>query len=328
MSVGRHAARLAAVGVVLGGLVAVGASPALADDDRVKVRSAGSFTVAGSPGTVTVEVRKRTDGCVMLRTAVGLRLAGVRPDQVRVEDNTGERWQPVGVSGGDGGVATAPVAPEKPELCKGKGKTVRYRVAFLAGAPGGQLTVVGVASTAAGRLLGQADTSARVVGAPKAASLSPTRKPSPTPSADTPSPSDTEPSSVAAAVDPTVGSRAAADSSSGGSPIMWFGIGLVAVGAALIALLVRRNRADKVEESGAYPQVPLPRPAGGTTYRSGAVAGQVYGQQPATPTVYGGFSSPRPTGNVYGAAVANRPGGEPPVAPGGDATSVLPGGPR
>ncbi|MFJ8577098.1 hypothetical protein [Micromonospora sp. NPDC093277] len=327
MSVRRHAARLATVGVLLGGLVAVGASPALADDDRVNVRSPRSFTVAGSPGTVAVEVRKRTDGCVLLRTAVGLRLDGVRPDQVRVEVNIGGRWRAVGVSGGAGGVATAPVAPQKPSLCKGKGMTVRYRVAFLAGAPGGELTVVGVASTAAGRALGQADISARVVGAAKA-SPSPSRQPSPTPSvADTPSSSDADPSSVAAAVDPTVGSRAA-DSSSGGSSIMWFGIGLVLVGAALIALLVRRNRDDKVEESGGYSQVPLPRAAVGTTYRSGAAAGQVYGQQPATPTVYGGSATPRPTGSVYGAAVADRPAGESTATPGGDATGVPPQEPR
>jgi len=109
---------------------------------------------------------------------------------------------------------------------------------------------------------------------------------------------------------------------------MWFGIGLVVVGAALIALLVRRNRAEKGEEPAAHSQVPLPRTAGGTTYRSGGPAGQVYGQQPAAPTVYGGSSSPRPAGNVYGAPGANQPTGEPPVPPGGDATSVLPHVPR
>ncbi|SCF35710.1 hypothetical protein GA0074695_6024 [Micromonospora viridifaciens] len=333
MSVWRHAARVATVGVMLGGLVAVAASPALADDDRVNVRSARSFTVGGSPETVAVEVRKRTDGCVLLRTALGLRLDGVRPDQVRVEVNTGGSWRPVGVSGGGGGVATAPVAPDRPSLCKGKGATVRYRVAFLAGAPGGRLTVIGAATTAAGRVLGQADTSARVVGA--APSPSPTRTASPTP---TPTPSDDAtvspgeadpPSAVAAAVDPAGKSRAA-DSSSGGSPFMWFGIGLVLVGAALIVLLVRRSRADKVDEHAAgYPQVPLPRSAVGTTYRAGAPVGQVYGQQkPPTPTVYGGTSSPRPAGNVYGTPAAGRPVGEPPVGPAGDATSVLPDLPR
>ncbi|MFU8870524.1 hypothetical protein [Micromonospora sp. SL4-19] len=327
MSVRRHAARLATVSVMLGGLVTVGAAPALAAEDRVHVRSASTFTAGGSPGIVAIEVRKRTDGCVLLRTGLGMRLDGVRPDQVQVEVNTGGRWVPVGVSGGDGGVATAPTSPAEPTLCKGKGKTVRYRVAFLAGAPGGRLTVVGEASAASGRSLGRADTSARVVGGAKAASPTPTptRKPSPTPSAAA-LPSD-PPAAAAAAVGPAVGSSAAAaDSSSGGSPVMWFGIALVLVGAALIVLLVRRNRADKVDEyTAVHPQVPLSRNAGGTTYRSGAPAGQVYGQQPPTPTVYG-TATPRPTGSVYGApaATADRPAGEPPAVPGGDATSMLP----
>ncbi len=280
MSVRRHAARLATVGVMLGGVVAVGASPALAADDRVHVRSARSFTVGGSPETVAVEVRKRTDGCVQLRTGLGLRLDGVRADQVRVEVNSGGRWLPVGASGGDGGVVTAVTSPDRPTFCRGKGTTVRYRVAFLAGAPGGQLTVVGVASTAAGRLLGQADAAARVVGGAKAASPSPTptRKPSPTPTPSatvTPSSGDEDPpTAVAAAVGPVVGSRVNVNSSSGGSPVMWFGIGLVLVGVALIVLLVRRNRADRADEQAvAYPQVPVARGAGGTTYRAGVPVG-------------------------------------------------------
>lgn len=85
MSAGRHAARWAMVGALLGGLIAVPASPASARDDRVGLRSAKSFTAGGPPGTVAVEVRKRTDGCVQLRTAVGLRLEGLRADQVRVQ---------------------------------------------------------------------------------------------------------------------------------------------------------------------------------------------------------------------------------------------------
>lgn len=338
MSVRRHAARLATVGVMLGGLVAAGASPALADGDRVETRSADSFTADGSPRGVAVEVRKRTDGCVLLRTAVGLRLDGVRPDQVQVQVNAGGQWVPVGVSGGGGAVNTAPTSPADPRLCKGKSITVRYRVAFLAGAPGGRLTVVGEATNAFGRLLGRDAVASRVVGGEPTASPSPSRKPSPTP---TPSASAvaTEPSGaadttspVAAALDPAAGSPvAAADESSGGSPIMWFGIALVLVGIALIVLLVRRNRTDKVDDHAAgYPEVPLPRNPGGTTYRSGTPAGQVYGQQPTPPTpgVYGAAPTPRPTGNVYGGPAAGQPGpqpgGEPPTAAGGDATSVMP----
>ena len=326
MSAGRHAARLAMVGALLGGLIAVPASPASARDDRVGLRSAKSFTAGGPPGTLAVEVRKRTDGCVQLRTAVGLRLEGLRADQVRVQVASGGRWVPVQVSG-DGAVATAAVAPVDRPLCKGKGVTVRYRLSFLAGAVGGRLELAAEASAANGDVLGRAGGSARLVGAPRTPSPSPSRKPSPTPSAsETTAAEVTGTSPVAAAVAPAT--AAADDSSFGGSMIMWFGIGLVLVGAALIVLLLRRNRADRTGggNSADLPPVPLPRST--TTYRSGAPG-------PA-PTVYGGATPSRPAGNVYGApAAAPAPSAPasadatsvlPPPQPsaGGDATSVLP----
>ena len=326
MSAGRHAARWAMVGALLGGLIAVPASPASARDDRVGLRSAKSFTAGGPPGTVAVEVRKRTDGCVQLRTAVGLRLEGLRADQVRVQVASGGRWVPVQVSG-DGAVATAAVAPVDRPLCKGKGVTVRYRLSFLAGAVGGRLELAAEASAANGDVLGRAGGSARLVGAPRTPSPSPSRKPSPTPSAsETTAAEVTGTSPVAAAVAPAT--AAADDSSFGGSMIMWFGIGLVLVGAALIVLLLRRNRADRTGggSSADLPPVPLPRST--TTYRSGAPG-------PA-PRVYGGATPSRPAGNVYGApAAAPAPSAPasaeatsvlPPPQPsaGGDATSVLP----
>ena len=328
MSVRRHAARLATVGAVLGGLMAVGASPALAEGDRVEVRSASSFTAGGSPGTVAIEVRKRTDGCVMLRTGLGLRLGGLEANQVRVQVNAGGQWWPVGTSGGGGAVTTGRTSPAIPALCKGKSITVRYRVAFLSGAPGGRLTVVGEAVTAFGRLLGSNAVSARVVGADPTAKPSPkpSKKPSPTPHAvatEPPSAVDTV-SAVAVALDPVSGQSAAADESSGGSPIMFFGIALVLVGIALIVLLVRRNRADQVDDNAGHPQVPLSRPAGGTTYRSGTPTSQLNGQQPSTPGLYGGAPAPRPAGNVYGGPASGPGGGEPPAPAGGDATTVMP----
>ncbi|MGV9764391.1 hypothetical protein [Micromonospora tulbaghiae] len=314
MSVRRHAARWAMVGALLGGLIAVPASPASARDDRVGLRSANSFTAGGPPGTVAVEVRKRTDGCVQLRTAIGLRLEGLRADQVRVQVASGGRWVPVQVSGDGNAVATAAVAPVDRPLCKGKGVTVRYRVSFLAGTVGGRMELAGEASAANGEVLGRAGGSARLVGASPTPSPSPSRKPSPTP---TPSASETtaaevtDTSPVAAAVAPAT--AAADDSSFGGSMIMWFGIGLVLVGAALIVLLLRRNRADRTGggNSADLPPVPLPRST--TTYRSGAPG-------PA-PTVYGGAPPPRPAGNVYGAP---SPAPVPPAPAGADATSVLP----
>ncbi|MEH0933832.1 hypothetical protein [Micromonospora psammae] len=360
MSVRRHVARLVTAGALLGGLVAVGAAPAHADGDRVGVRATGVFAAGGSPGGIVVEVRRRTDGCVQLRTGLGLRLNGVSADQVRVEVNGGGRWLPVPVSGGGGGVATARTSPADPTLCKGKSITVRYRVAFVAGAPAGRLEVIGEATNARGQILGRgADTSR--VGGRAAGSATPTGRPSPTPSAvptETVAAVTEEPTQAVLAA-PSAGEvTAAAEASSGGNMIMFFGIAMVAVGAGLIALLIRNNRKDKVRpELGGYSGVPLPRNPGPTTYRSGGGApgassappGQVYGQQPppqagrpsglygqpgAYPTI---TPAPRPSGGVYGAPTSappaqNRPASAPPAGPqdgpGDDATRFVPRLPR
>ncbi|MEU2661842.1 hypothetical protein [Micromonospora sp. NPDC007220] len=334
MAVRRHAARLATVCALLGGLVALGATPALAAGDSVRVRSAGSFTAGGSAGSVSIEVRKRSDGCVLLRTALGLRLAGLRADQVSAQVNVGGRWFPVPLSGARGSAATSATSPLKPRLCKGKSITVRYRVAFAAEVPGGRLAVSGAASDALGRALGRGAVASRVVGA--RATPSPTPKPSKKPS---PTPSAVATEVRAGAADPSLAagqgagavSNAAEEESSGGSVVMFFGIAMVAVGILLIVLLFRRSRADK--EPADPGHVPLPRNPGGTTYRSGqgpAAApgppGQVYGQQPPAPGLYGGAPAPRPAGGApaprpAGGVYGSRPGPAP------EAPQVVPGAP-
>ncbi|WP_435828341.1 hypothetical protein [Micromonospora purpureochromogenes] len=356
MSVRRQVVRLVTAAVLLGGLLVVGVAPAYADSDRVGVRAASSFSAGGSAGGVSMEVRKRTEGCVLLRSSLGLRLTGLNPDQVRVQVNIGGRWFPVPVSGGGGSVATGRTSPANATLCKGKSITVRYRVAFVAGAPAGRLEVVGEATTAVGRLIGRgADTSR--VGGRLAASPSPTRKPTPTPTpsaTETPAAVTDEPTQAALAAPNTGQATAAAEESSGGSMIMWFGIALVAIGAGLIALLIRNNRRDRgpAGEQG-YPAVPLPRNPGPTTYRSGggvpgattpAPTPQVYGQQqaPARPSgLYGGAGAyptvaptPRPSGGVYGAPTSAPPAATPPAPqrpatppaapPDGEATTFMP----
>ncbi|MFI5485760.1 hypothetical protein [Micromonospora echinaurantiaca] len=319
MAVRRHAVRLATIGALLGGLVALGGSPALADD-QVRVRSAGSFTAGGSAEAVAVEVRRRTDGCVLLRTALGLRLAGVRADQARVQVSYNGQWFPVPLGGGGGSVASSTTSPPNPRLCKGKSITVRYRVSFTAAAPSGRLTVTAEATNAMGQVLGRGADASRVVGGRASASPTPSKKPSPTPSAVPTEEAAEDVTPVAALANPAGNTSNAAEGSGIGSVVMFFGIAMVAVGILLIVLLFRRSRADK-EPIDAVPPVPLPGNPGGTTYRSGqgpAAAGvwpgQVYGQQPpATGAVYGGPPAPRPTGGVYG----GRPTPE--------ATQVMPG---
>ncbi|WP_204034567.1 hypothetical protein [Micromonospora qiuiae] len=137
---------------------------------------------------------------------------------------------------------------------------------------------------------------------------------------------------VALAADGSGGLAQTANESSGGSPVMYFGIAMVAAGALLIGLLIHRSRKDR-RQRHELPEVPLPRNPGGTTYRSAQGAGtppvppgqgvvppvprgpgtvppmppgQVYGSgRPATPRVYGGPPQPRQSGNVYGARPAD-----------------------
>ncbi|MEU8167711.1 hypothetical protein AB0B97_14545 [Micromonospora sp. NPDC049004] len=322
MTVRRRAARLATVCGLLVGLVMLGASPALADDDSVRVGSASSFAAGGSAQGVNVAVRKRSGGCVLLRTALGLSLEGLQPNQVAVQVNVGGRWVPVAVGGGGGNVETGQTAPAKPILCKGKGITMRYRVAFGADAPGGQLRVTGVGLTAAGQQLGHGIDAAKVTGRLSA-------PPTPTPSKKpTPTPSPTEVAAASEVVNPAAqGPTSAAPSvtavaaeSGGGSLIMFFGIAMVAVGLLLIVLLVRRSRQDRTSSDDPGP---LPGNPGGTTYRSGGGSpavpvqpGSVYGQQPPAA---GQVPPPRPAGGgVYGAR---------PVMPTPDATQPMPGAP-
>ncbi|WP_422753254.1 hypothetical protein [Micromonospora sp. WMMD708] len=341
MSVRRQVTRVVTVGALLAGLVTLGALPAHADEDRVRVRASGGFSAGGSPGGVTIEVRKRTDGCVLLRTALGLSLAGVGADQVRVEVSVGGRWSTVPVTGGGGVLQVSRTSSAGPPLCKGKSSTVRYRVAFLAGAPAGRLDVVGEATTAVGRLIGRgADTSrvgGRAAGSPTP-SPTPTRKPTPTPTPTTPeatTPAPTAAATGAALAAPAAGpAGTAAAETSGGSMTMFAGIALVILGAGLIALLIFRSRADRAAvdpgratDAVDLPVLPQPRNPGPTTYRSGgavaapapAPSGQVYGQpQPSAPARPGGLygapaayptvtPTPRPAGGVYGSRPATAP---------------------
>jgi len=235
------AAALAAIGI---GAASV---PAYAADDRVSVRASRSFNPGGDGGSVTVSVNKRTKGCVAVRVVLGIQLAGLEANQVRVVAG----GQDVGVSGGGGGVATGQVAPERQRLCERQTATVRYRVAFAEGVAGGTVTFVGEATTAGGDLIGRDATESRV-NAPKE-SKSPTPKPSKTSKSPTPEPRT---STVApfdnAAQSPAAFAAPPAQDGDGGSGLSGFdavvmlgGLVLVGLGAAMLFFLIRRARADR-----------------------------------------------------------------------------------
>jgi hypothetical protein len=263
MAVRRGGARFAVVLALAAGLVAIGSTPAAAADDNVGIRLPTKFTAGGSPGSVTVSVAKRTDGCVSVRTALGMRLSGLSAEQVRVQVNTGDEWRHIDVStAGEGLVVTERSVPDKAVICKRRSTYVRYRVAFLDGAPSGRVTIVAEAYSAGGGLIDRAAGTRTVVGGTRV---------SPTPSV-TGSPSPV--GQAASAADPSAelaapGGRSAESSGSGvglSTLVMLFGLALVGLGGVLLVLLLRRNRADPDEPGDyAFPGSgpPPPPPAGG-----------------------------------------------------------------
>ncbi|HEX5595776.1 MAG TPA: hypothetical protein VFX61_07130 [Micromonosporaceae bacterium] len=293
MAVRRGAVRLAAVLTVLFGMVLGVATPAAADEDRVKLKLPGKFT-AGSTGSVNASITKRTDGCVFVRTGLGIYLPGLRPDQVEVQVRIDGDWHRVDVSGSDGMVTSAQIAPSRPRLCKGKEVSLRYRITFSGGAPSGQVSIVAEAQTAEGGLVGRAVGTSRVVGG---TGVAPAPGDSPSP---TPEPTEEEAEEVEEEVEPTPadsGQPAAKSASDGGGGIsgltllvMLVGGVMVAMGAALLVVLLRRNRSG--------------------------------GDDPGRGTLLGrGFRGPRPPFPPGPPAGTGGPGGD-------DATQLLPRLPR
>lgn len=290
----RGAVRLAAILTLVVGVVVGAAAPAAADDDRVSLRLPSSFTAGGSAGTVNVTVTKRTDGCVSVRTVLAVRLPGLPADQVAIQVAMDGQWRRVPVSeDGDGLVVTDQTAPDRSRLCKKRSVTVRYRVAFLAGSPGGEATLVGAAYTAGGDLIERAVGTRMVKGG---------AVPPPSPSAS-PSPQVTdEPvQTPAAAGSPTA--QAASDEGGFfgiGTLAMLLGVVMVGVGIALLVMLLRRSREEGDAAPGRYR---------GGGHRRGGYQG---GDYPGYPAGY-----PRGIPPAY-------PPARPVGGAGGDATQILP----
>jgi hypothetical protein len=281
MSVRRGAVRLATVCTLLAGLVAAGAAPALADDDSVKLGAPDSFTAGGSAGSISVGVTKGSEDCVSVRTTLAIRLPGLTANQVNLQVAANGDWQPLAVSDAGGGLVTSGrVAPEKPRLCERKSVSVRYRLSFVAGTPGGSATIVAEAYTADGDLIERDAETLRVNGA-RGATPTPTRSstsPTPNPSAEVTVAPEAEPSDAAVVAVPTSQPGLGAGNGNGngsggggiGSMVMVVGVAMVAIGIALLVLLLRRTRGGPAEPAaagggpgaGPFPPFP-PRPGAG-----------------------------------------------------------------
>ncbi|MEV0605191.1 hypothetical protein AB0I61_02290 [Polymorphospora rubra] len=274
MTVRRGAIRLATVLALAGGLVVAGAAPAMADEDRVTVKLPGSFKV-GAAGGVTVTVAKRTEGCVSVRTALAFNLPQLSPDQVEVQVAVDGEWRRVITSDGGGGlIVTERTAPEKARLCERKSVSMRYRVQFLPGAPSGTVNIVGEAYGNPGGVLDRAAGTRRVTGGVSPTPPRPSKSPTPSPSAS-PSPEASEsagPTDGAVPVaerSPVAGGAAPSSGGGGffgvGTVVMSAGVGMVAVGVALLIFLLRRGRRgdDPGPEGGFGFGPPPPPPPGG-----------------------------------------------------------------
>jgi hypothetical protein len=300
MRVRRGGARLATIFGVLAPLVFVGAAPAAADDDKVNIQAPGTFVAGGSAGSVTVSVAKRTKGCVVVSTALAIRLDGLSADQVQVELAAGGQWQPVPVSGGGQGVVTQRTSPERPVLCDKKSLAVRYRLTFLAGAPTNEATVVGEAF-GSGVSIDQDSDTAEVV-ARKGGNPTPARSvtASPTPGETVAAVPPTQSQPPAAAATPPAGQGGKAGFFGVGSVVMLLGVGMVGIGIALLVLLLRRGRGARDED------VTTGQPAAGYP-----------GMAPAA----GGYPGMAPAAGGYPVGQQFPP---PPAAAGGEATVIMP----
>ncbi|GAB2961741.1 hypothetical protein GCM10027280_58270 [Micromonospora polyrhachis] len=325
MLVRRVGARLAVVAGLSAGLLGLGTAPALAADDRVKVSVSSSIVAGSSAGAANVSMSRREDGCVDVRIGLSIKLSGLEADQVRVAIAVDGDWQLVGVSGGgDGLVAVTPTAPAKPRLCKGKSASLRFRLAFLPGAPAGRATVVAEAYDEDGSVLGRDSDTTKVV---STATSSPTRTPSASPTSTPPpveSPDAGSPDAEAPTTQPALASASKEDDGGSfgvGAVVMILGVAMVGIGVALLVVLLRRRGR---EASATDPTAP-----------SGVYASGVYrsGSQPAGGSHPAGPNYPPPPGPNYppppGQGYPPPPGqGYPPPAGGGDSTVIMPRMPR
>jgi hypothetical protein len=257
------------LGAVLAGLTVLGvALPTLASSQQkaggrrsgvpkytvqkcceVRMRDAtGTALVGGQPASVTASVAAGRNGCTNVHPRLTVSLAGLDPDEVRIERVVRGRPRSLAARSADAGTVQAsdPV-PDGVRLCGDGRANLAYRLTFLAGAPAGRATVSAEADTGDGRVLGR-DTAVTVVRGPltapppaavptatATATAPPTDGPAgAAPGSDADSPSGTEP--AVAEGRSTVPGRLA-------STLVAAGLGaLVAVTVALVCVLALRQR--------------------------------------------------------------------------------------
>lgn len=240
----RTAHAVLALGTVLAGL-AVGAAPAAAADDEVRLRMPRDFTAGGPPAEVTMEVVRGEDDCVAVSMLLEAEVPGADDGQVRVALRDGDRWRPLRMSRtGQGRYVTEPVAPDDPRVCGDDPRaSVLFQVTLAAGVTGDEVKLVGHAYNESGELLDATDESRELRAGRVSPSPRTSRSPSPTPVASVTSAAELAApvASFAAATAPLEPDTASAGS---GGLLMGLGVALVGLGIGLLIVVVRRNRRD------------------------------------------------------------------------------------
>ena len=273
MSVRRTAAflivGLAGVAAIATGTAAVAAAP----DHTVAIRNlSNGFKAGGDPGSLSIVVAKRSRGCVLVRRALTVQLDGLGGDQLRIERVAGGEARPMPLSpAGSGAWVAAERNPDPRPVCAGDSTSVRFRVTFLAGAPAGAATFAAQAFTGGGQSLG-GDTASRKVTGGRNTAPTPTRPAETPPPTPTPTVSPSAEPTTPPATEPAPGPRqespalsvplSGADSGGGfgfGGLVMVLGLAMVAIGGALLVVLLRRARGGPGEpgEAGGDPDPTL-----------------------------------------------------------------------
>ncbi|MFI5839944.1 hypothetical protein ACIA8K_09560 [Catenuloplanes sp. NPDC051500] len=257
------------------GAVTLGAAPAYADE--VDLNAPGSFTAGSGPQNVDLRMRREDDGCVRARAQLRIQADDLSPDQVAVGVSSGGKVVQVQLQAdGDGSFVTQLVQPSNAEMCdrRNRQQTVQFKVAFGPNAPNNELKFTGFMFDEQGNRLAEEQDGSRIRGGQAAPSPTPSRTPSKSPS-PSPSPEESEeekepiPETTFASLPPDNTGPISLSANDGpfnglGVPIA-IGVVMVGVGAALIVLLIRRNRDETggPTPAGAFGGPPPPSGGGG-----------------------------------------------------------------
>lgn len=260
------------LGAVLAGLTGLGvALPTLAATEKKSLEKKccdvrvgdfrGALTAGGRPASVTATLAARRQGCTSVQPRLVVRLAGLEPDEIRIQrvGAGGTRTLPVDRAG-DGAVQAPDAVPGGLRLCGDDRANLAYRVTLLDGAPAGRATVTAEADTASGRVLGR-DATVTVVLKPAppdgpAEPGAPAAPPASPPVSDVDSPATTEPSAA-----PAIARRTPTTRTPFSEVAIATGLGgVVAAAVAMVGVLALRQRRRDGRYAGAANRAAWRRP--------------------------------------------------------------------